>query len=209
MAKYQDYGYASTDQSCAHKYLLPAIESLIGAPGGPVLDLGCGNGALANELLRQGHDVFGVDASESGIAIASSRWPDRFFRCDLTQEQLPPALASKRFSVIISTEVIEHLYSPRSIIRLARANMMPTGRLILSTPYHGYLKNVVLASIGKMDDHFTALWDGGHIKFFSRKTLMALLASEGFATTRFIGAGRVPYLWRSMVLEAVLLRAAS
>jgi hypothetical protein len=37
----------------------------------------------------------------------------------------------------------------------------------VSTPYHGYHKNLGLALSGKMDAHFTALWEGGHIKFFS------------------------------------------
>ena len=42
---------------------------------------------------------------------------------------------------------------------------------MLSTPYHGYLKNLALAVSGRMDRHFTALHVGGHIKFFSIETL--------------------------------------
>jgi 2-polyprenyl-6-hydroxyphenyl methylase/3-demethylubiquinone-9 3-methyltransferase len=37
---------------------------------------------------------------------------------------------------------------------------------VISTPFHGYWKNIALAVSGKFDDHFTALWNGGHIKFF-------------------------------------------
>jgi 2-polyprenyl-6-hydroxyphenyl methylase/3-demethylubiquinone-9 3-methyltransferase len=57
--------------------------------------------------------------------------------------------------------------------------LKPAGHFIVSTPYHGWLKNVVLALSGKMDNHFTALWDGGHIKFWSRETLSRLLRSKG------------------------------
>jgi 2-polyprenyl-6-hydroxyphenyl methylase/3-demethylubiquinone-9 3-methyltransferase len=49
------------------------------------------------------------------------------------------------------------------------------GMGFLSTPYHGYLKNLALAVSGKMDSHFGALWYGGHVKFFSIKTLQKLL----------------------------------
>ncbi|MBB3777235.1 hypothetical protein FHS52_003232 [Erythromicrobium ramosum] len=37
------------------------------------------------------------------------------------------------------------------------------------------MKNVILAASGKLDRHFTALWDGGRIKFFSVATLSVLL----------------------------------
>jgi hypothetical protein len=53
-----------------------------------------------------------------------------------------------------------------------------------------------------MDNHFTALWDGGHIKFFSVKTLTKLLAAEEFNNYQFEFAGRFPYLWKSMLVLA-------
>jgi 2-polyprenyl-6-hydroxyphenyl methylase/3-demethylubiquinone-9 3-methyltransferase len=61
---------------------------------------------------------------------------------------------------------------------------------------------VALALAGKMDFHYTALWDYGHIKFWSRPTLTALLAEAGFEVQRFVGVGRAPYLWKSMILVA-------
>ena len=53
-----------------------------------------------------------------------------------------------------------------------------------------------------MDSHFTALWDGGHIKFWSRRTLSLLLDECGFQIIDFEGAGRVPFLWKSMIVVA-------
>ena len=50
---------------------------------------------------------------------------------------------------------------------------------MVTTPYNGYLKNVALAVSGSMDRHWTVLWDGGHIKFWSQKTLAALLLEHG------------------------------
>ena len=76
------------------------------------------------------------------------------------------------------------------------------GLLIASTPYHGYVKNLALAASGKLDAHFTALWDGGHIKFWSRRTLSALLTETGFEPIAFRGAGRWPWLWKSMLIAA-------
>ena len=104
--------------------------------------------------------------------------------------------------VVISTEVIEHVYDPRGFLRTAHGLLKPGGILVLTTPYHGYLKNVILAVTGKLDEHFTVLWDHGHIKFWSRKTLTKALRETGFGEIEFVGSGRMPYLWKSMVLRA-------
>jgi len=50
-----------------------------------------------------------------------------------------------------------------------------------------------------LDDHLTVLWDGGHIKFFSVKTLGVLLTETGFRQISFLSVGRVPPLAKSMV----------
>ena len=82
------------------------------------------------------------------------------------------------------------------------------GRFILTTPYHGYLKNLSIALAGKADRHYSALWEGGHIKFWSRRTLAILLREAGFRNMAFTGAGRIPYLWRHMVFSAEAPAAA-
>ncbi|EFA71944.1 Methyltransferase domain protein [Raphidiopsis brookii D9] len=68
------------------------------------------------------------------------------------------------------------------------------------------MKNLALAISGKMDKHFTALWDGGHIKFFSVVTMKSLLISEGYEDIKFKFAGRIPYLWKSMLCSAKLIK---
>ena len=167
-----------------------------------VLDLGCGNGALAEELLSWGYDAIGIDPSASGIAQARRRLPSTPFHqapadpSELAQLNLPA------FDAVLSTEVVEHVYSPRQWAAAAYASLKPGGVLICSTPYHGYLKNCALALSGKLDAHFTALWDGGHIKFWSRRTLTALLQEASFQVVSFRGAGRWPWLWKSMLIGA-------
>lgn len=59
-----------------------------------------------------------------------------------------------------------------------------------------------MALAGKMDNHFTALWDNGHIKFWSMKTLSTLLEEAGFTNIRFHRVGRIPALAKSMIATA-------
>jgi 2-polyprenyl-6-hydroxyphenyl methylase/3-demethylubiquinone-9 3-methyltransferase len=69
-------------------------------------------------------------------------------------------------------------------------------------PYHGYWKNLTLALTGRMDAHFTALWDHGHIKLWSLRTLGQFLQEAGFQAPRFLRIGRVPPLAKSMIAMA-------
>src|SRR2546425_251892 len=91
---------------------------------------------------------------------------------------------------------------PRSRESLPRSIVEPGGTLVISMPYHGYFKNLALALCGAMDRHFTVLWDGGHIKFFSIKTLSALLSEAGFSNIRFARVGRIPPFAKSMIAIA-------
>ena len=166
-----------------------------------VLDLGCGNGALCGSLAEAGFNVTGYDPSEEGIEFARRTYPQCQFSLFGVYDD-PATLSGAHFDVVVSTEVVEHLFLPRALPRFAAQVLQPGGHLVLSTPYHGYIKNFALALSGKFDSHFTALWDGGHIKFWSRATLTKLLEEEGFLVTGFIGAGRIPYLWKSMILVA-------
>jgi 2-polyprenyl-3-methyl-5-hydroxy-6-metoxy-1,4-benzoquinol methylase len=84
------------------------------------------------------------------------------------------------WDVVLAIDVIEHLYAPREIVKRVHALLRPGGTLILSTPYHEYLKNLMLAAARALDKHFTALWDGGHIKFWSYGTLTTLLQEANF-----------------------------
>jgi len=143
--------------------------------------------------------VIGCDPSEEAIAWARRVHPHIAFHL-LGAYDEPAALGGAGFDAVVSTEVIEHLFLPRSLPRFAYRVLRGNGYLVLSTPYHGYLKNLALSVIGKWDGHFSPLWDGGHIKFWSQATLAQLLSEEGFTVTEFIGRGRLPYLWKSMIL---------
>jgi len=204
MSEYKDYGWEQGATN-AHGYLYPTLCSMLDEHKGKrILDLGCGNGVIACRLLADGFDVYGIDASVSGVNIANEKYPDRFFVQDISSEHLPKNLSGFHFDVVISTEVIEHIYAPRSYMKLIK-NILPIGGIvIISTPYHGFLKNVVMALTNKLDGHFTVLWDGGHIKFWSVRTLTMLLNEFGFEVTQFTGSGRIPFLWKSMFIMAEL-----
>ncbi len=190
VANVADYGWTASTRAGTDDYLFPLVERIVRAERpGRVLDLGCGNGRLTRRLAAF-TDAIGYDpdpgaitaARELGGATFTSEIPDGPFDC------------------VVSTEVVEHVYDPHEWALHCAAALRPGGLLVCSTPYHGYLKNLAIALAGRFDRHWHPLRAGGHIKFWSRATLSALLDQHGFTDLGFHGVGRVPLLWRSMVL---------
>lgn len=142
-----------------------------------------------------------MEPDQEGVSIAREHHPSvSFYQLGVDDDPATITQLEGHFDVVISTEVIEHLYSPHLLPRFAWNCLKPGGLFIVSTPYHGYLKNLALSLAGKWDHHHTALWHGGHIKFWSRDSLTRLLVREGFVSEQFVGAGRLPWLWKSMIL---------
>ncbi|MES2807896.1 MAG: class I SAM-dependent methyltransferase [Bacteroidota bacterium] len=205
MADYKDYGFHESGPAHTFQYLQqPILDMLADNSDRRILDLGCGNGYLVNYLLSKGYDAFGTDASAEGVAIAKQTNANRFYLQDLSTGKLPTELQDKQFDTVISTEVIEHLYDPAGFINFCKRCLAPGGEIIISTPYHGYLKNLLLSLFNKWDTHLNPMWHGGHIKVWSRNTLSKALTEAGFTVTGFTGCGRIPYFWKSMIIKAKL-----
>lgn len=187
----------------AHAYLMPAtLRALQKAGVHRVLDLGCGNGAGAARLNSEGYEVAGCDASASAIAFARHGYPQiEFFQYDVDQSL--PAKHREAYDAVVALEVVEHLMQPRHLLESARAALYPEGILILSTPFHGYWKNLLLALSDGFDHHWHPLRDFGHVKFFSQKTLLSLLRESEFVVQNCLRLGRVPVVACSMMVVAV------
>jgi 2-polyprenyl-3-methyl-5-hydroxy-6-metoxy-1,4-benzoquinol methylase len=171
--------------------------------GKRVLDAGCGNGFWSDQIRARGAaEVVGIDGSSSGIEIARATYPGIRFEQQLLTETVLQELRCEPFDAVIAVEVIEHVFDPRGFVHACRSALKPGGTIVLTTPYHGYLKNLAMAVVDKWDFHHNPLWDGGHVKFWSRATLSALLTECGFVDLRFEGRSRVPYMWMGMIMSA-------
>jgi len=65
-----------------------------GIRAGRIVDLGCGSGIWAAELLNAGYQVTGIDISESMLEIARKRAPSAEFICNsFLDTEIPPCSA--------------------------------------------------------------------------------------------------------------------
>ena len=166
-----------------------------------VLDVGCGDGNFSESLSDCGFTVYGFDLEPSGVMKAQARQKGQFTLGDIYCDYKNLFMEAAEFDAVISVEVIEHLYDPKKFLYNCNKVLPVNGLLLITTPYWGYLKNILLSVFNKMDGLFTVHWDGGHIKHFSHKSLSTMVENYGFEEIYFKGAGRkIPFLWSGMLV---------
>jgi SAM-dependent methyltransferase len=195
--------WTTADEQPHHSYLLKSIDALF--PTGSalsVLDAGCGNGFIAARIASRGHNMIAIDASTTGVALARLAHPEVRYEVKSVYGDLADLMPPGGWDLIVSSEVIEHLSRTSAFLANMNRHLRPGGWLILTTPYHGYLKNLALSIANAWDHHHGSLDEDGHIKFFSQHTLAIALTRAGFEPPVFRNAGRVSLFWKSMVCRS-------
>lgn len=104
-------------------------------PAGRVLDIGCGTGFLLERLAERGFSGLGIDLSPESVEHARRRLAEIGAADRLTavvgSAYEPPA---GPFDLIALTDVLEHLEDPRACLAALRAQLAPSGLLVISTP---------------------------------------------------------------------------
>jgi glycosyltransferase involved in cell wall biosynthesis len=144
--------------------------------GSRVLDIGCAGGYLAEELMRRGCRVTGVDMFplEPGVKL------DEFHLVDLNRESLP--VDFREYDYAIMLDVIEHLLSPETFVDrfLENAAYAPDLKFIISTANIGFFFTRLMLFIGKFNYGKRGILDLTHTRLFTFKTLRGMLKQSGF-----------------------------
>jgi 2-polyprenyl-3-methyl-5-hydroxy-6-metoxy-1,4-benzoquinol methylase len=164
------------------RFLLAAVD-----PGMRVLDLGCGEGAFAAELLRAGADVLAVDVAEEPLRRARAAHPE--LRTQLIDGEAEWELDDASFDVVWAGEVIEHVADTARWLSELRRVLRSGGRLLLSTPQLGRTQ---LFAAALSERAFAARFSplGDHLRHYSEATLTELISSFGFEQLSVRHAGR-------------------
>ena len=197
-----EYLWEGVGPAAVHAHVArPLVVQLDRFNANSVLDLGCGNGWLTAALARCGFEACGLDSSQSGIHIARSVHEDvPFVLADALQPPAPELC--DRFDAIVAVEAVDHVAQPRLLLMHARQMLRPGGLLLLTVPYHGYLKNLGVALSGRFDLRLQAVEDHGRLKFFSHRSLGTLVQECGFEGLHIQNLGRILPIARSMLLSA-------
>ena len=154
----EDYNLIADQFSNTRKFIWPELKNLVRfcRNGERILDLGCGNGRLAELFQERAVDYLGVDWAEKLIEKARKRYPARKFQ---KANALNLPLPSNYFDKIFSIAVFHHLPSKKlriKFLREVKRVLKPDGLLILTVwnlcqrkflKYH--LKHFFLKLIGR------------------------------------------------------------
>lgn len=167
-----------------------------------ILEVGCGDGSFTRNLAEHSSRVTAVDISASQIERNARAHPEiRFVQHDVAQ---PFPFENEAFDVIWCSEVLEHLFDPGFAVREMQRVLAPGGRLLVTVPFHGVFKDVLIA-LFRWDEHFAPT--NPHIRFFTRKTLSQLAASAGFVEIKTTTCGMNKPLRDLIVATNILLTA--
>ncbi len=145
-----------------------------------VLEIGAGQGTLGAKIAQNGIRYFGLEPVAEEIEKGHQKFPALALAKASCYDD-PQVLGLGKFDVVYSNDVIEHLYEPRRLVRFSSAHLNPGGMIVCGTPHYGsYIRNLALSLTNRWDHHHGPLWDGGHIKFFSKSTLHQVWAEAGF-----------------------------
>lgn len=95
--------------------LQPGVQRILGSISlsADILDLGCGNGELARQLVKNGHEgsYTGLDFSPALLEQASVGSPHnfRFLQTDLASQEWDAPLQGERFDVVLAFAVLHHI----------------------------------------------------------------------------------------------------
>jgi 2-polyprenyl-6-hydroxyphenyl methylase/3-demethylubiquinone-9 3-methyltransferase len=143
-----------------------------------------------------GYEAEGVDISSVVINDNKNKFPDMKFNLVTPDTRIPYPDAS--FDVIFCSEVIEHLYDVNFAFSEFDRLLRPGGLLMLTTPYHGLIKNIVIA-LRYFDQHYRIDWQ--HIRFFTKESLGGMCLNHNFKPFRWWRVGRIGPLARSFFVS--------
>ena len=151
---------------------------------GKVLDLGCSDGALAAEMGRFGHHVTGVDVAKfDGVGSRV----EHFVEADLNRG-LPDDVGDG-FDIVVAADVIEHLVRPDELLKSLPPKMSPTGVLLVSVPNFGHWYPRTRVAVGRFDYDRRGILDAGHLRFFTKRSLVRMANRAGFDVRRSVPIG--------------------
>lgn len=167
-------GYRASTDAVGDSRIANVVDCIISTtkPGARILDVGCGDMALAR-LLPQ-YEWTGIDLDDSKNPKITKQ--------DLTQT--PYKWPERHFDTVVCSEVLEHLFDPTTVI--LELNRLCKGSLVVTVPN---LNNLDILLTGPKYLQFDAgnQTSVEHIRWYSPYSIIKLLEANGFVVEQITG----------------------
>ncbi len=185
----QDYWYNYVQSGAGIDAMLHPVLALGDRAKGSLLDVGCGFGFVPHFWTEMGFgEAIGLESSLYGRKgrelLGVEIYHSYFNECE--------EIRGRRFDIVFSSEVIEHVRDPAAFIKEISAGLKPGGVLVLTTP-----SSTCLVPSTEATTISATLSPGFHYFILSRNALEKLLKEAGFAHVHVVDLGQRLFAWAS------------
>lgn len=138
--------------------------------GGPVVDIGCGDGFFLSKLREKGIEAWGIDVSASAVQRCREKGLNAI-ESDFANGDLPEQSANTATML----DVLEHLYTPDPILTALHTRV---DVLIVSVPNFASLPARLQVLLGRVPENNTPR--KGHVYWYTQSVLAHNLEKNGW-----------------------------
>src|SRR5262245_51350898 len=148
--------------------------------GRRLLDVGAGEGILSRPLTDQGWRVTAIEADHEAAKAGAPHCE----RMIVASADGPLPDLGGPFEAIVCADITEHLADPPATLRRLIPHLAPGGVVVVSIPNvaHLWIRLGLLA--GRFDYADRGILDRTHLRFFTRRSVLALLADAALTVER-------------------------
>ncbi|MGI9462847.1 MAG: class I SAM-dependent methyltransferase [Aestuariivirgaceae bacterium] len=154
------------------------VDWLAPQPGERILDLGCGDGALTEQLAKMGAEVVGVDASKDLLNRARDRG------LDVHYADGHKLAFDEEFDAVFSNAALHWMTEPEKVVKGVVRALRPAGRFVGEFGGHGNVAAIVTAMRATAQRHGGDQTLAGPWFFPSPEVYADMLTAHGFDVRR-------------------------
>jgi 2-polyprenyl-3-methyl-5-hydroxy-6-metoxy-1,4-benzoquinol methylase len=152
---------------------------LMGRGSGHVLELGYGEGFFIDYFAERGWDVSGVDFTEEGLMQYFPHLRERLAVEDVYAFTDAAIAADKRYDLVVTNNVVEHVREPLELLRAMRRMIKPDGIMRAVVPNDGSWLHRLLVERELGRDNFWVA-PPAHLNYFTFDTFRIALEATGW-----------------------------
>lgn len=186
-----------------YKNVRPEMQELFPKDAKRMLDVGCGNGAMADQLKQKFDvEVWGIEFMKEEAELAKGKLDHIIID---TVENSIDQLPDDYFDAIYFNDVLEHLADPYDVLKKIKSKLSDNGIVISSIPnvrYHSVFSQYLFDKNWRYER--SGVMDFTHLRFFTSKSIRKMFKKAGYNILHHKGINRTkslkPYLYNLFLL---------
>ena len=182
-----------------------------------ILEIGTGEGVFLEMISRELDSIdtfYGFDISSFQLEKARIRLQKKMPNKNLNLIQYdcnvePWPMETNSIDLIVCIAVLEHLFDPHLFINECYRILKPGCLVVIEVPNIAFIPNRIRLMLGRLPITSRATgWDGGHLHYFTKKSLVQAFISnnfkKGFITISGIFSS-IRKIWKSLLGADLIL----